>query len=454
MSVLGQTKELTSGKALPLLLAFTVPILLGNVLQQFYLLTDSAIVSNFLGVRQLAAVGASTSITFLILGFCNGCAGGMAIPVAQAFGARDYHALRKYVFNSLILAAALSLSLAVVSSLLCRSIIRWINVPSDIFEWAWEYLLILFIGIPCSFFYNLLASLIRSLGDSRTPFLFLLFSTSLNVALDLCFILVFKWGVAGAAIATVTAQGIAAVLCYRFMMRNYDVLRECPEDRVFDLDYCRKLLAIGAPMGLQFSITAIGSIMIQSANNALGTVYVAGFAAGIRIKMLFMCVLESLGIAMTTFCGQNLGAGKTERVIDGIKAGMLLIVIYCIAAFAAMWPSAEKLAMIFVDSADAEIIAATALYVRVSVCFFFLLGTLCLFRYSIQGLGYTNFAMWSGFMEMLARVLVSVLLVAPFGYTAVCFGDAIAWIAANLFLVPAFIHVYRKVRARSSNSAG
>lgn len=454
MSVLGQTKELTSGKALPLLLAFTVPILLGNVLQQFYLLTDSAIVSNFLGVRQLAAVGASTSITFLILGFCNGCAGGMAIPVAQAFGARDYHALRKYVFNSLILAAALSLSLAVVSSLLCRSIIRWINVPSDIFEWAWEYLLILFIGIPCSFFYNLLASLIRSLGDSRTPFLFLLFSTSLNVALDLCFILVFKWGVAGAAIATVTAQGIAAVLCYRFMMRNYDVLRECPEDRVFDLEYCRKLLAIGAPMGLQFSITAIGSIMIQSANNALGTVYVAGFAAGIRIKMLFMCVLESLGIAMTTFCGQNLGAGKTERVIDGIKAGMLLIVIYCIAAFAAMWPSAEKLAMIFVDSADAEIIAATALYVRVSVCFFFLLGTLCLFRYSIQGLGYTNFAMWSGFMEMLARVLVSVLLVAPFGYTAVCFGDAIAWIAANLFLVPAFIHVYRKVRARSSNSAG
>lgn len=454
MSVLGQTKELTSGKALPLLLAFTVPILLGNVLQQFYLLTDSAIVSNFLGVRQLAAVGASTSITFLILGFCNGCAGGMAIPVAQAFGARDYHALRKYVFNSLILAAALSLSLAVVSSLLCRSIIRWINVPSDIFEWAWEYLLILFIGIPCSFFYNLLASLIRSLGDSRTPFLFLLFSTSLNVALDLCFILVFKWGVAGAAIATVTAQGISAVLCYRFMMRNYDVLRECPEDRVFDLEYCRKLLAIGAPMGLQFSITAIGSIMIQSANNALGTVYVAGFAAGIRIKMLFMCVLESLGIAMTTFCGQNLGAGKTERVIDGIKAGMLLIVIYCIAAFAAMWPSAEKLAMIFVDSADAEIIAATALYVRVSVCFFFLLGTLCLFRYSIQGLGYTNFAMWSGFMEMLARVLVSVLLVAPFGYTAVCFGDAIAWIAANLFLVPAFIHVYRKVRARSSNSAG
>lgn len=446
MSVMAQTKELTSGKALPLLLGFTVPILLGNVLQQFYLLTDSAIVSNFLGVRQLAAVGASTSITFLILGFCNGCAGGLAIPVAQAFGARDYHSLRKYVFNSLILTAVLSLVLALVSSLLCRSIIRWINVPSDIFEWAWQYLLILFIGIPCSFFYNLLASLIRSLGDSRTPFLFLLFSTSLNIALDLCFILVFKWGVAGAAIATVVAQGLSAVFCYRFMMTHYEVLRDCPDDRKFDMGYCRRLLAIGAPMGLQFSITAVGSILMQCANNALGTVYVAAFAAGLRIKMLFMCVLESLGIAMTTFCGQNLGAGKTERVMDGIKAGLLLITVYSAAAFALIYPLADELARIFVDSADADIIAAAALYVRFSVCFFFILGTLCLFRYSIQGLGYTNFAMWSGFMEMVARVLVSVFLVAPFGFTAVCGADAIAWIAANLFLVPAFVHVYKKVR--------
>ena len=208
----GKARELTQGNAFRLLLAFTVPILLGNVLQQFYLLTDSAIVSNFLGVDCLAAVGASTSITFLILGFCNGCAGGMAIPVAQAFGARDYPALRRYVFNALVLAAGISLTLAVVASLLCRSIITWIHVPQDIFEWAYTYLLILFIGIPCSFFYNLLASIIRALGDSRTPFFFLVFSTALNIALDLLFILVFRWGVAGAAIATVLAQGVSALL--------------------------------------------------------------------------------------------------------------------------------------------------------------------------------------------------------------------------------------------------
>ena len=443
---IGITKELTSGKALPLLLSFTVPILLGNVLQQFYLLTDSAIVSNFLGVRQLAAVGASTSITFLILGFCNGCAGGMAIPVAQSFGAKDYSQVRKYVFNALKLTALMSALLAVTSASLCRGIIRWINVPADIFEWAWQYLFILFIGIPCSFYYNLLASLIRALGDSRTPFLFLVFSTSLNIVLDLCFIVVFKWGVSGAAVATVLAQGTAAVLCWRFMITHYELLRDCPEDRSFDPACCKRLLSIGAPMGLQFSITAIGSIMVQSANNALGTVYVAAFAAGIRIKMLFMCVLESLGIAMTTYCGQNLGAGKTDRIVEGVKASLLMIAVYSITAFAAIFPMSDKLALIFVDNSDARIIAAAAKYVRVSVSFFFILGTLCLFRYSIQGLGYTNFAMWSGVMEMIARTLVSLFLIEPFGYNAVCFADATAWLAANVFLIPAFFIVYSKVR--------
>ena len=441
----GKARELTQGNSFRLLLAFTVPILLGNVLQQFYLLTDSAIVSNFLGVGCLAAIGASTSITFLILGFCNGCAGGMAIPVAQAFGARDFPALRRYVFNALVLAAGISLMLAVAASLLCRSIVTWIHVPQDIFEWAYTYLLILFIGIPCSFFYNLLASIIRALGDSRTPFLFLVFSTALNIALDLLFILVFHWGVAGAAVATVLAQGVSAVLSYSFMMRNYDVLRECPEDRRLDREAALQLLGVGVPMGLQFSITAIGSIMIQSSNNSLGTVFVAGFAAGMRIKMLFMVALESLGIAMTTFCGQNIGAGKPERIIEGVKACMVMIAVYCAACFAFVWPMAGTLSRIFVDSTDTEIIAAAVRYIRVSVAFFFLLGTLCLFRYSIQGLGFTSLAMWSGVMEMIARVLVSLLLVAPLGYTAICLGDGIAWIAANLFLVPAFILVYRKV---------
>lgn len=367
----------------------------------------------------------------------------MAIPVAQAFGARDYRSVRRYVYNSLYLATALSLLLAAASGLLCRSIVGWIKVPADIRDSAYAYLLTLLLGIPCTFFYNLLASIIRALGDSRTPFRFLMFSTFLNIALDILFIGVMRWGVVSAGIATVLSQGISAALCGRYMLSHYDILKAEGDERRFDAPTARRLLSIGAPMGLQFSITAIGSIMIQSANNALGTTCVAAFAAGMRIKMFFMCPLESLGMAMTTFAGQNLGAGKVGRIIEGVKASLLMIAVYCVACLAFMWPCARALARIFVSAADTEMLASAVLYIRVAVAFYCLLGTLCLFRYTIQGLGYTNFAMWSGVMEMVARVAVAVWLVGPFGFRAVCFNDGIAWIAANLFLVPAFIHVYR-----------
>lgn len=433
---------------MPLLLAFTVPLLLGNVLQQFYLLTDSAIVSNFLGVAKLAAVGASTSVNFLILGFGNGCAGGMAIPIAQAFGARDYSNVRRYVFNSLYVDGLLAALLTVISCLLCRNIIRWLQVPEDIADWAYTYLLIILIGIPCSFFYNLLASIIRALGDSRTPFRFLVFSTVLNIGLDLLFIVVFHWDVAGAAIATITAQGIACALCYLYMMKHFEVIRSCPEDRRWSREAAKRLLAIGTPMGLQFSITAVGCILLQSAANSLGTIYVTAQAVGTRIKMIFMTALEALGMAMTTYVGQNYGAGKTDRIMGGVKACFALVVIFSLFCLAILWPCAETFTRIFVDKSETEIITATVKYIHVAVVFFIPLGALVLFRYSIQGMGHTNLAMWSGVMEMLARILVSIFLVAPLGFTAVCYGDAIAWIAADLFLIPAFIVLYRRISRR------
>ena len=445
---IGVTKELTEGKALPLLLRFSIPLLLGGILQQLYQLTDSTIVSRFLGVDALAAVGASTSIVFLILGFCNGCGGGMAIPVAQAFGARDYRSVRRNVFNALYVTAILALVIAGTSALLCGRILHWIRVPTDILPNAQRYLLIILLGIPATFFYNLIASIIRSLGDSQSPFWFLLFSTFLNIALDLLLIIVLRWGVAGAAIATVFSQGLSAVLCYVFMVSRYAILRESKEDRRFDGRTALRLLGIGAPMGFQFSITAIGSIMVQSANNALGTMYVAAFAAGMRIKMFFMCPLESLGMAMTTYAGQNLGAGKMDRVMDGVKAALLMIVVYCVASFALLYPTAPWMARLFADASEQGIIQAAALYIRISVAAYFMLGTLCLLRYTIQGLGYTHFAMWSGVTEMVARTLVAVLLVRGLGFTAIAANDAIAWVAANLFLVPAFFYVFHRLQAK------
>lgn len=443
---MAQSKEMTSGPCLPLIFNFTLPLLLGNMLQQTYSLIDAAIVGKFLGINALASVGASTSVVFLILGFCNGCCGGFGIPVAQKFGARDYVSMRRLVSVSLKLAGMMSVGIALITCLLCAFILRTMQTPENIFQDAYWYLLITFIGVPCTFFYNLLSSIIRALGDSKTPFWFLLFSTILNVLLDLLCILVFHWGVAGAAIATVFSQGVSAVLCYFYMYRKFEILRMQPADKRFRPELARQLIFVGVPMGLQFSITAIGSIMLQSANNALGTACVAAFTAAMRIKMFFLCMLESLGIAMATFCGQNYGAGKPERIWTGVKAASLMMIVYVAAVAIILWGFSEKFVLLFVDPSETEIIADAALFLHISVSFFPVLGLLCILRYSIQGAGYTKLAMFSGISEMIARVLVSVVAVPLWGFWAVCFGDPTAWVFADAFLIPAFIYVYRRLR--------
>ena len=443
---MAQSKEMTSGPCLPLIFNFTLPLLLGNMLQQTYSLIDAAIVGKFLGINALASVGASTSVVFLILGFCNGCCGGFGIPVAQKFGARDYVSMRRLVSVSLKLAGIMSVGIALITCLLCAFILRTMQTPENIFQDAYWYLLITFIGVPCTFFYNLLSSIIRALGDSKTPFWFMLFATILNVLLDLLCILVFHWGVAGAAIATVFSQGVSAVLCYFYMYRKFEILRMQPADKRFRPELARQLIFVGVPMGLQFSITAIGSIMLQSANNALGTACVAAFTAAMRIKMFFLCMLESLGIAMATFCGQNYGAGKPERIWTGVKAASLMMIVYVAAVAIILWGFSEKFVLLFVDPSETEIIADAALFLHISVSFFPVLGLLCILRYSIQGAGYTKLAMFSGVSEMIARILVSVVAVPLWGFWAVCFGDPTAWVFADAFLIPAFIYVYRRLR--------
>ena len=445
---MASTKEMTSGAPLPLILNFTLPLLLGNLLQQTYSLVDAAIVGKFLGINALASVGASSSVIFLILGFCNGCCGGFGIPIAQKFGAHDYSTMRKYVWASLKLTTVMSVLIAIVTSLLCAFILRTMRTPENIFYDAYLYLLITFIGVPCTFFYNLFSCIIRALGDSKTPFWFLLFSTILNILLDLFCILVLGWGVAGASIATVVSQGLSAFLCYHYMMRKFEILQATPFERRFDRRLALNMLGIGVPMGLQFSITAIGSIMLQSANNALGTACVAAFTSAMRIKMFFLCPLESLGMAMATYCGQNYGAGKPERIWSGIKASFLLMGVYVVANFFILWFGAKYMALLFVSAAEVEIIKDTELFLHVAATFFPTLGLLCILRYSIQGVGYTTLAMLSGVSEMIARILVSVLAVPAFGYIAVCFGDPTAWMAADLFLVPTFIVIYRRLKSR------
>lgn len=446
---MAQLKEMTSGPSLPLILSFTFPLLLGNVLQQTYSLVDAAIVGRFLGINALASVGASTSVVFLILGFCNGCCGGFSIPVAQKFGAHDYVTMRRYVSVSLKLTAVMSVAVAIVTSLLCGFILRTMQTPENIFDGAYIYLLITFIGVPCTFFYNLLSCIIRALGDSKTPFWFLLLSTVLNIVLDLFCILVLGWGVAGAGIATVFSQGLSAVLCYIYMRRKFDILKTEPEDRRFRKDLAKQLLSIGVPMGLQFSITAIGSIMLQSANNALGTACVAAFTAAMRIKMFVMCPLDALGMAMATYSGQNYGAGKPERIWMGIKSATLMMVVYSVVIAIIMWILADKFALLFISPDETEIMKDTVYFLHLNTMFFVLLGLLSILRYSIQGVGYTQLSMFSGVAEMVARVLVSLFLVPALKFQGVCLGDPTAWLFANLFLVPAFFYVYKQLKKSS-----
>lgn len=443
---MAQAKEMTSGASFPLILNFTLPLLLGNLLQQTYSLMDAAIVGKYLGINALASVGASTSVVFLILGFCTGCCSGFSIPVAQKFGARDYVTMRRFISVSLKISGVMSVVLAIITSLLCAYILRTMQTPENIFDGAYTYLLITFIGIPFIFFYNLLSGIIRALGDSKTPFWFLLLSSVLNIILDLFCIIVLGWGVAGAAIATVFSQGVSSVLCYIYMNRKYEILKTTPSERRFRSDIARQLLGIGVPMGLQFSITAIGSIMLQSANNALGTACVAAFTAAMRIKMFFMCALDSLGIAMATYSGQNYGAGKPIRIWQGIKSSYVMMLVYVAAINIIIWCFAEKFALLFIDPSETEVIKDTALFLHINLSFFPLLGSLIILRYTIQGAGYTKLAMFSGVSEMVARIMVSLVVVPLFGYLGVCYGDPTAWLFANLFLTPAFIYVYRRLK--------
>lgn len=443
---MAQAKEMTSGASFPLILNFTLPLLLGNLLQQTYSLMDAAIVGKYLGINALASVGASTSVVFLILGFCTGCCSGFSIPVAQKFGARDYVTMRRFISVSLKISGVMSVALAIITSLLCAFILRTMQTPENIFDGAYIYLLITFIGIPSIFFYNLLSGIIRALGDSKTPFWFLLLSSVLNIILDLFCIIVLGWGVAGAAIATVFSQGVSSVLCYIYMNRKYEILKTTPSERRFRSDIARQLLGIGVPMGLQFSITAIGSIMLQSANNALGTACVAAFTAAMRIKMFFMCALDSLGIAMATYSGQNYGAGKPIRIWQGIKSSYVMMLVYVAAINIIIWCFAEKFALLFIDPSETEVIKDTALFLHINLSFFPLLGSLIILRYTIQGAGYTKLAMFSGVSEMIARIMVSLVVVPLFGYLGVCYGDPTAWLFANLFLTPAFIYVYRRLK--------
>lgn len=438
--------DMTVGSPTRDITRFAVPLICGYILQQMYLIIDAAIVGRFVGVNALAGVGASTSIMFLIMGFCNGACAGFAIPVAQEFGAKDFSKMRCYVSNAIRIAAVIAVVITVITCIFCDRILHLVNTQQEVFHDAYVFLMLNFLTIPFTVAYNVLSGFIRALGDSKQPFFFLIVSSVLNIVLDFILILGMGMGVEGAGIATMLSQAFASVLCWLYIRKHMTVLIPRGEERAYDDRKVGRLLNNGIPMGLQFSITAIGSIMLQSANNALGTVYMASFTASMRIKYLFTCVFENIGVAMATYCGQNIGARKLYRINSGIRAAIKISLVYFAFTFAVLYPFADWMMLLFVDGSKTEIISNAALYMRISCFFFPLLGLLTVLRYSLQGLGYSNLSMMSGVMEMIARCGVSLWLVPAFGFLGVCYGDPTAWAAADLFLIPAIILVYKKLK--------
>ena len=439
---------MTVGSPMRAIFKFAVPLILGYILQQMYLFIDTIIVGRWIGVNALAAVGASTSIMFLIMGFCNGSCAGFAIPVAQAFGAKDYFKMRTYVSNSIRIAIAFAIVITLLSCLFCSKILHLVNTPQEVFSDAYTFLMLQFAAIPFTIIYNLLAGQIRALGNSKQPFYFLITASVVNIILDIILILGLGLGVEGAGIATWLSQGFSVGLCIWYIKRKMQILIPQGEERAFNNKKISILLNNGVPMGLQFSITGIGIIMLQSANNALGITCVAAFIAAMRIKYLFTCVFENIGVAMATYCGQNLGAKKMERGSQGVRAAIKMMLIFFTFSFIVITPFADDMMTLFVDKGEAEVVTYAAQFMRIACYFYPVLGLLTIFRYSIQGLGYSNLSMMSGVMEMIARCGVSLWLVPAFAWTGVCYGDPVAWVMADLFLIPAFWWLFRHLKKR------
>ena len=439
------TKNMTEGRPLGLILRFALPLLIGNLLQPGYNLVDAAIVGRFLGTGALASVGASSSVQFLVMGFCIGACCGFCVPVAQKFGARDYASMRRYIYNSFILTAVLAVVLTVACALLCTNILEILSTPADVFQGAWVYLFILFLGIPFTLLYNLTSGIMRAIGDSKTPFIFLAISTILNVFFDLFCIVVLKWGCAGAAIATVSAQAISGFLCLFYIIRKYPVLKMQKEECHLIGDYQKTLMIMGFPMGLQFSITAIGSMVMQSANNGLGSVYVSAFTAASRLKMFAMCPFDALATAVSTFCSQNYGAKKLDRIKQGLWQGTTVGVFYGIAVGIILIFFGRDLSMIFVTGGEDAVLDASGQLLHYSGYFYWALGILNVVRLCTQGLGYSGRAIFSGVVEMIARIVVSIWFVPVFGFMAICFADQAAWVTAVMYILPTCIYCVKKI---------
>ena len=442
-------RNMTKGSPVKLLLAFALPLLVANVFQQLYSVADAMVLGRGVGVNALAAAGSTGSVHFFIFGFINGLTHGYSILISQRFGAGDESDMRRTVMNAGYLGFMSAAVITALSLIFSRPLMTLMGTPTDIFDDALLYIRIIFIGIFTTVFYNTLSSILRALGDSMSPLIIILISSAVNIGLDILFVMVFKWGVAGAAWATVLSQLLSAVLCTIVGMRNFDVLRT---RRVDFADWRRaaaKHLAVGFPMGFQMSVMCIGQLAMQTGVNSLGSVAVAGYTAATKVDQLSVLMNNAFGIALSSFVAQNYGAGQYRRISEGVRACLVQIELCNVLMCALLLGCRHLVVPLFLDSPTAEVIRYSDGYLFAVCPFYVVLGLLMVFRTAIQSMGNSRTPFEACVIELVMRILGSVGLAAlltPYGlsYTGICLSHTLAWLGATALLMPVY---FRQMKA-------
>lgn len=435
--------DMTVGNPTKIILNFTLPIFIGNVFQQFYNMADAVIVGKFVGTKALAAVGSTGTIMFLIYGFVVGMTAGFTVLTAQKFGAGDLPAMRRTVAGASILSLIIGLILTAAFMLLMKPWLHLMNTPSDIYTDAYAYIMIISGGILAQMLYNLLASILRALGNSKVPLYFLIFSALLNIALDLFFIIVFHMGAAGAAIATIISQGVSGLLCLVYIIKKVPILHMTREDWHPEGALLKRQMQIGIPMALQYSITAIGTMMVQSSLNILGSTLVAAFTAASKIEQVVTQAYVALGTTIATYGAQNMGAGNIPRIRKGFRSSTIIGIVYSFAAAALVMTVGKYMSYLFVSEDVALIIDSVDIYLKCVGAFFIPLTIVNIYRNGIQGLGYGLLPMMAGVAELIGRGVVAVIAARQHSYLGVCLASPAAWVLAAALLLVMYFYIVK-----------
>lgn len=445
-----KTVDMTRGNILRHILLFSIPMIIGNIFQQLYSMVDTIIVGRTIGMNALAAVGASGSLAFFVIGSAMGLSGGFAIMVSQRFGAGDMQGVRRSIAMGAMLCAVFSALLMAVSIPGTRSLLVLMNTPPEVIDDAQAYITVIFWGIPITVLYNYLSSVLRALGDSRTPLYFLLIASVLNVILDYVCILNFRMGVMGAGVATVFSQGVSAVLCLIYVKKGLPDLFPGRVDWKWNGRFAWYHLRLGVPMAVQTSVIATGAMAVQSSLNQFGAVAMAGYAASGTVEALVIQIMISVGMTLATFVGQNYGARSYWRIREGVRKSTFIIMLIAVLGGVLVTVFGRALTMIFIGASEenvGEVVRYAKHYLTISACFYPVLSCVLIFRNVQQGLGNTGIVLVSSIVELISRLVGAFILAAFFGYTGVCFAGPVTWCGvAVLFIIAYAVEVPRLKR--------